>query len=434
MREGTSSESSVEISPSQEAIHFNETHERVHEFLVDELHKRNSRKIYHDPRHSLGDGERLDVISVKGMVLELGAILKRSFPSSLSPEFGIDATQLEMTLQGMEAGAIAHDVIIEIDGIAENGTVKRRRGWSEGGNERESFRLLRREFLKQYLGADDDFTPEEEELVNSLLTDETGPEFDAAYKRYIEAAERTICGTDPDGLQFFYEIDPHKHLRNFEEGVWECLKTQNWTEENPQYACVIIDSTKTQLSLEGLLGSTADLGAVSNPRVFVETGSAEFWEWQYAISKDSATFLGDQNSLEPSRVAAIVEAMQGWRRTQVGVALGQKIRIEEKYTPENISRLFEITFGHKPEEAEVNDFIEQVKEAMAGADESVIECARIYSEFTERFRSLIERDTGPLTDEEKALFTESIQYMNTDKEQLSQYVAHVEEELAKLRV
>ncbi|HEY0964525.1 MAG TPA: hypothetical protein VGE31_01885 [Candidatus Paceibacterota bacterium] len=425
MHERFQGETGVEVMESSEAVHVVETSELIKADLMEELLARHSSKIFHEPAHTVPTG-REDFTSVVGGVRTLSGILKESFPRSLPK-----TDSVALTLAGMEAGAFAHDVIIEINGVTENGAVVRRRGWEPGGNERESFRYLRRHYLEKYIGSEDELSPEEEELLHSLLTDENGPEYDPLYQRYMEAAERTVEATEPDKFQFAYEVDADLYLSQYSEEVKEALRASNWTKEHPQYCCMMIDSSKTAIALESLLGSTADLGAVSDPEVFARTGNAEFWESQYGIAKDCAQFLNDPNSLEPFRVSAIAESMQGWRKSQVGVALGQHIRLTKNYTPENITTLFETTFGVSPDPDEVDQFIARVQESMQGAEESVRECARIYKEFTQRFGSLIERDAVPLTDEEKALFTEAIAYMNGDEAVLTNYVSHVDEELKK---
>jgi hypothetical protein len=430
MSERFNPDTSVEILQSNEQLHVNQTHERVNEQMSAELHKRHGRKIFHDPSHSLGDGETLDLTSVRGGVLQLSELLKESFPKSLKGKEDMLAT----VSKGMEAGAVAHDAIIEIDGVTPNGMIQRRRGWGEGGNERESFLMLRREFLRSYLGSEEELTPAEEEMAHTILTDKESADYDETYTRYMEAAERVVAGTEPDGMNFGYVIDTDKYFSEYSEKILECLKSPKWTPENPEYTCMMIDSTKADTSLEGLLGSTSDLGAVSNPEVFARTGNAEFWELQYGISKECAEFLKNPDSLPATRVSTIVHAMKGWRRTQVGVAFGQKIRLEEKYNSENIEALFEATFQTQPREEEVEDFIEGVKTAMSGAEQSIQVSADIYADFTERFSPLLDLPDGPLTEESKALFAEAIAYMNADEEMLSDYVAHVDEELEKQKV
>lgn len=430
MREQFGNTPNVEKIKSQELIHVANSNEKVNELMVEALKERHGRKIFHDPQHTLGDGETLDLTSVRGGIVHLSAFLKESFPQSLRGKEGT----LALMEKAMEAGVIAHDVVIEIDGVNKDGMIQRRRGWKDGGNERESFKLLRKEFLQAYAGDGlDKFTPQEEEMLHSILTDENAPEFDAAYTQYMESAERVVGGTEPDAMNFWYPVDYETYLSDYPSEVLDCLKAIKWTEENPEFNCFSIDSTKTQTSLEGLLGSTADLGAVSNPEFFAQSGNAEFWELQYAMAKDCAAFLKNNDALSDSRVAIITHAMRGWRRTQVGVAVGQKVRLEEKYTPENISQLFGINFGTVPYEGEVETFIGNIKESFSEIDRSVTLCADIYTEFSERFEPLLNLEPGPLSDENKALFVEAIQYMNADETLLANYVAHVDEELEKLK-
>lgn len=424
--------SATENSERKEAIaHVFETSERVNDVLSEELVVRHSNKIFHDPTHTLGNNsETPDLTYVRGGVLVLTDLVKQSFEKSLK---GRDS-EVELMVKGMEAGAVAHDVVIELNGVAPNGVIMRRRGWAEGGNERESFHHLRRRFLKEYIGAEEELTLPEEEMIHGILTDEDAPEFDPEYKRYMDAAERMIAGTEPDVFNFGYELDEEKYVSEYPEDVQRLLRSPNWTEEKPQYFGVMIDSTKTALSLESLLGSTADLGAFTDPEVFARTGNAEFWELQYGVSKECAEFLKNPNSMEPVRVSSITEQMQVWRQTQVRVAVAQRARLEEHYTKENITTLFENTFGETPDEDEVDRFITEVKAVAATAEETVLACARIHNEFTERFGGLIDRDEGPLTDEEKALFAEAIEFMDADERLLSHYVRHVDEELAKQMV
>ncbi len=411
--------------------HVGETSETIKEQLAEELVARHNRKIFHGPDHTLPmEGDNLN--SVVGGVRTLSHLLKESFKESLPT----DGT-VELVADGMEAGAVAHDVVIELKGVTEipgtglAGMIQRKRGWIEGGNEWESYRLFRRAYIAEYVGAEEQLSPEEEDMIHSILTDENAPEYDADYTRYMIAAERTVAGTDPDAMNFGASFDP-KYVETFSEGVKRLVRGPAWTEENPTYAGFMIDSTKTAHSLEGLLASTADLGAVSDPERFIATGNAEFWELEYGIARDCTRFLEDENAIGSARLGDIARSMMAWRKTQVGVALGQKIRMEEKYTKENITDLFEVTFGNTPDEGEVEEFISGVKEAFKGADTSVEASAALYEEFGDRYGSLTSTLTGELTSEQRALFREAIGVMGGEVSILKNYVAHVDEELENL--
>lgn len=399
-------------------------HEVVVESLNQELYKQHSDKLYHDPSHTVGDEKRPGTEGVVTVLRYFSSALKSSFSESLQLGDRENEERAALVTKGMYAGMMAHDLVIELDGITGGGMIMRRRGWKEGGNEYESYLNLRRLFLEAYTG--EKVTEENQnDLHKDLLLS------DDVYSQYITSAEQIIAGTDPDLMNFTFPVDP-QILESYSDEVKKALLRNDSTKEAPQYALMSIDSSKTEQSLEALLGSTSDLASAVSPERFLETGNAEFWELNYSACKDCAAFLSSPDTLSRTRALELVAQMRGWRKLQPGVALGQRLRLEKNFTVENISTLFEKTFGITPKVEEVEFFIKQVVHFIPKIDESIELTAKRFSEFCELFDEAISKEGGPtLRESEQEDLRRAIYFMGGEGERLQKYVSHVDQALVK---
>jgi hypothetical protein len=408
------SEGIIHTPPSQESIRlerFTRAHELVAEIINEELQQRHKDKTYHNPEHTLGIEGATQPDGVVPSVSYLSGLLRTHFADSLALDTAEGEESFVVVERALEAGARVHDIIIELDGVTEAGMVIRRRGWQEGGNERESYLRYRQLFIETYL-EETELSPESVEYHHQALLVE-----DTEYGRYMQSVEHTVAGTDPDATAFGVEV-PASYVQSASPQVAAALLDSMGVARYLR-----LDSTKTNQSLESLLASTADLMSASYPERYFVTGNGEFFELHVGIAKDCEHFLSE-GGINRDRAKTILASMQGWRKVQVGFAVGQKIRLDKNYTIENITRLFAETFNVTPEVREVRAFIESVlpmgKLMLVSAEES----AQRLEEFVSNFK--IPNGKHDLTATEQDLFRRAIEAMGGEQSVLARYVSHVE--------
>lgn len=128
-----------------------------------------------------------------------------------------------------------------------------------------------------------------------------------------------------------------------------------------------------------------------------------------------------------TRGKQILNQMKGWRKTQVGMALNQKVRLREKYTQENLSSLFSKEFGNVPAADEVNDFLETMQPLIDKIDDTVLDAADIYDDFVAQFDAIPDSGSEYFTEAEQNTFLQAVEFMNGDQAELEKYAKHVEE-------
>ncbi len=387
------------------------------------LNRRHAKKPYHSPPHTIGNG---DVMSgtetgVRSAAVRLATIFGDCFPSIVK-----DNPKALLMFQALDGGMTSHDQFFKILGIDKNGRVVRDRGYP-GGNEWWSSEEHKKIFLKHYLGGavDARTDPYEVDQIHQQLLKK-----DLAYATYMRSVENTIAATDPDEFVFGAAISRKRYDAGHSELVWDGLRNPEAEPgDDDEYVGLRLDSTKSRKNLEGLFAGTADIGVsgLSAGRFF-HTGNGEFWEFNYQISKDCTQY----DRLSKGRAKEILHAMQGWRKTQIGVVMWQKIRFEENYTVPNITRLITEAFGVVPEAHEVESFIQQARQMYSAFAESLEVSAQKHAEFTDRFINQIgSDDEAQLTVTEIALMREAIEYMSGDPRALEEYIASVDAEIEK---
>lgn len=394
-------------SPALERL--TEVYQYLEDSLNEELMGRHRHKPYHSPEHTLREPEGV----VPGVQALLG-LLETHMSESLELQSRSGEEQFSVICQGVEAGARAHDVVIEIEGVSASGQVIRSRGWKEGGNEYESYIFYRQKFIEKYADIAD-VSPEDAKTMHGELM-----ESDAYYNQYMTAVEETIRGTDPDAIGM--PLVPEDVLATLPPEVAESLKNQSG-----EAKYLRLDSTKTKDSLQALISSTADLLAAAHPERFSQTGNGEFWELNVLVSERCADFVTSPGTLSRTQAREVISAMRNWRQIQIGVALGQKIRLAENFSVKNISDLFGKTFGREPDINEVTAFVASVLEYQKGIDISIQQSQKQLEYFQTHF-ALADSEDGVLSEDENTLVQNAIVFMGGEDFSLKQYVAEVKEQ------
>ena len=385
-----------------EMAEIEEAHHQVVEILKREIVSLHTKKLYHGPDHTLGNSEDELPTGVVNALKLISNTFKNSFSKTLESRPSIES-KFKITELGMEAGMLAHDIILNIKGIKPDGTLERSRGWQPGGNEYESYLHIMNLFYESGL---DDNNP--------------------YYHTYVQTIKRTIAGTDPDAMNFASPVS-EEQIGQFSPAVRECVTNK----DTGKVSVLRIDSNKAGDAMESLFGSTADLSASAVPDISFRTGNLEFWEWQVEVSRSAAEFLDGNNMPDRKRAVEMLHAMKSWRKIQVGVILGQIVRFSENYTPENIRDLFENKFGVTPGDEEIDSFLTMMRIFTAGSQISIEESANKYNEFSDSFVIEATGDEG-LNTQERETLSSAIAFMGGKQAKLKDYVEHVDEELAKI--
>ena len=389
----------VEALSTQEAIDVREAANRVLATNEAVLHTRHSKKLYHVPDHSVsGDGAE-EFNSVTGRIKQLSRSFKESFSNSLGAATPEEADKKSLFFTGVEVGAAVHDRVIRFK--VENGKVVRLRGEKEpGGNEYDSFK-----------------EGEQELLAN--CKDPHNP-----YREYvIKVVRETVEGTYPGFA--FTEID-RTLVESFPQNVQACLRATD-AEGNLVYKGLRIDSEYADRSLASLLSSTSDLGDVFNSKQFQFSGNQEFFEGEIGVVEDCVAYQKGA-PIPRARGKQILDQMKGWRKTQVGMALNQKVRLMEKYTEENLSALFSKEFGNQPDPEEVEDFLATMEPLLSQIDDTVMDAADIHDDFVAQFDAIPADGPEYFTEAEQNTFVRAVEFMNGDQAALETYAKHVEME------
>lgn len=392
-----STDVAVEDLNTPEAVDVREAVDRVLATNEAVLHKRHSDKLYHDPDHSVSGNGAEEFNSVTGRIKQLSRSFKESFRNSLGAATPEEADKKSLFFTGVQVGAAVHDRVIRFK--VENGKVFRLRGEKEpGGNEYDSFK-------------------EGEQELSANCKDPHN-----AYLEYvIKVMRETVEGTYPGFA--FTEIDTAL-VESFPENVQACLRATD-AEGNLVYKGLRIDSEYADRSLASLLSSTSDLGDVFTSKQFQFSGNQEFFEGEIGVVEDCLDY---QNGAPIPRVRGkqILDQMKGWRKTQVGMALNQKVRLMEKYTQENLSLLFSKEFGNQPDPEEVEDFLATMEPLVSQIDYTVMDAADIHDDFVAQFDSIPADGPEYFTPEEQNAFLQAVAFMDGDQTELEKYAQHVE--------
>ena len=389
----------AEALNTPEAIEVQEAVDQVIANNKAVLHKRHSGKPYHGPGHSVSEtGAKEDFDSVTGRIKTFSRSLKQSFSNSLSGNTPKEADKKALFFTGVEVGAAVHDRVIRFE--VKDGKVVRFRGEKEpGGNEYDSFKEGEQELLANIEDKDNPYLP------------------------YISRVMReTVEGTYP--VVDFAEINGLV-VESFPANVQACLAASD-AEGNPIYKGLRIDSPYANESLAALLASTSDLGDVFNSKKFQFSGNQEFFEGEIGVVEDCLAYQAGA-PIPRARGKQILNQMKGWRKTQVGMALNQKVRLMEKYTQENLSSLFSKEFGNIPDPEEVNDFLQTMQPLIDRIDDTVMDAADIYDDFVERFDAIPDSGSEYFTEAEQNTFLQAVEFMNGDQFELKKYAKHVKE-------
>ncbi len=388
----------MEALNTPEAVKVREAVDRVITNNRDVLNQRHSGKPYHGPGHSVSEKGAEEFDSVTGRIKSLSRSFKESFADSLSADTPEEADKKALFFTGVEVGGAVHDRVIEFE--VNDGKVVRFRGEKgPGGNEYDSFKEGEQELLANIDDKDNPYLP-----------------------YVIKVMRQTVEGTYPSFA--FTEIDKTL-VESFPANVQACLAA-NDAEGNPSYKGLRIDSDYANESLAALLSSTSDLGDVFDSKKFQFNGNQEFFEGEIGVVEDCLAYQ-DGAPIPRTRGKQILNQMKGWRKTQVGMALNQKVRLMQKYTQENLSSLFSKEFGNVPAADEVNDFLETMQPLIDKIDDTVLDAADIYDDFVAQFDAIPDSGSEYFTEAEQNTFLQAVEFMNGDQAELEKYAKHVEE-------
>jgi hypothetical protein len=384
---------------SQEAIKAVGAHKLVLEEAFEELADTEP-LLYHNPAHTYG--ELLD--GTKGGVLGVTRQLLNVVDMHLTEAYITNQPSADIVLArqlGTEAGAAFHDTVMQIRGLTEVDNpilrkVIRQGGWKEEGNEYESYRLLRN-FTEDYM--------------------DDGPFKD----EYLEAAEAAIQATLP---QATFASVPTEAVEEYSERVQDLLRG-----EDGVYRGLLIAPAEAPETLSGLLLTTADLSAVRSPEIFYRTGNAEFWELHYGLAAFAVTVLDGETPIKRDDARILLQEMKAWRRTQVGFALQQRVRLGEQYTPQHIQSLLYSEYLVSIGEAEARSIVEGITRRLAtGMDDSIEDSAARYEAFSNTY-TLSEAGAADLSETEVTRLQHAIKELGGEHDRLTAYTAWVERDL-----
>lgn len=392
-----SNDVAVEVFLTPEGQEMAEGLKGVREFAKKRVAADHPEKPYHGPDHSEG---------VTSRVSELYRKMQEMMPNSFAAATPEEADKRALMFEALKTAGAIHDMVMRFK--VENGKVVRLRGEKEpGGNEYESLMegIVK---LRSLVGEANPFLPYVERVI-----------------------EQAVNGTYPDR---FTPIEfPPEMVADYPENVRASLREK--TEQGEEvFKGLRIDSSYTVAPKEGeeakdslpaLLTSTSDLGDAFTSESFQKSGNAEFFETQIQIVKDCLAYI-DGAAIPRARGKQILNEMKSWRKVQVGVALGQKVRLLEKYTPTNISRLLEDQLQRTPDQEEVQEFSELMCQRITAIDETVMDAADIYEAFPQ-FEYISDVGSEPFTDAERAVFLDSLKYVNFDQTEMQAYATHVKE-------
>lgn len=387
---------------SPEAIRAAKAHEIVLEEAFEELA---SCAVfpYHNPAHTYGetlDGKTGGVLGITRQLLQV--INAHTTELGIKDQSAAD-TMLAQQL-GAEAGAAYHDTVMQITGVTNEENpllrkVQRAGGWESGCNEYESFEILKY-FAREYI-ADGQFR-------------------DA----YLTAAEAAIMATVPNAS--FTEL-PADHVEQYSDIVQSILRSDDGV-----YRGLLIEPAKPPTTLSGLVLTTADLSAVRSPEIFYRTGNAEFWELHYKLADCAADCLQGEIPIKRADAKTLLEEMNKWRRTQVGFAVAQRVRLEETITLAAIQTAAAAEAYPAIGETEAAGIANAMKKQLApGMDASIEDSAQRYEAFSETF-SISAEGADTLTDEELQQIQVAIVALGGTVSELRAYVAKVEQDLQDL--
>lgn len=399
---------SQESIESPDLIELREANRLAGEKTLHEIYKRHYANLYHQPSHTVGHMREEIRGGVATAMERVVAHIENVFPESIGELSPAAKERFEVYKLAMMAGMLTHDVIIEIDNTIESDEsvegekmTQRRRGMVPGGNEYESAEF--------YLDA---------------LELTAGNKHRAFFEKVLRD---TVAGTVPDGTGMIFVGEAE--LEGLTDGAAEAVREHLVDPETGKAMILNLDSESTGDSLAHLLGSTTDLIGAAFPERFGETGDLEMFEFYYQLSRDSVAFMEKPASLSRDRAVQMLKTMEGWRKTQIGVALGQHLRLKQNFTPENTKQKFTelfavLTEGEdvvvSPSGEEIDDFLQWTDLLSAGMQQSMIDSAKRYEDF--KGYKINTEGEETLTEEEIQIMESALESVSADKNQLHRFV------------
>lgn len=363
------------------------------------LHEQHPDKPYHGPGHSVHEGPRESMQSVTGRGMVLMKMLRESLAQSLAIATAEQPDKMALFTTGVEVGLVWHDSVIRFT-VDENGKVNRLRGEkAPGGNEYDSFKQAEAALLAAC-----------EDKDNPLL-----PEMVRVMRQTIEGTYPTFAMAEFDSAL----------VKTFPENVQSALASGEREDGTPVFKGIRLDSDYAKTSLAGLIGSTADLGDAFTSKRFQKTGNQELFEGDVRLTNDCLTY-SEGAAIPRARGKAILDQLKDWRKAQVGVAFGQKVRHMENFTPENISRLVAEEVGQEPAPTEIEHFIETMRSVIENIDTTVMDAADLYERYVATFDSIPAYGEETFNESERETFLDALEFMNFEPGEMAAYLEDVE--------
>lgn len=393
---------------SPDLTELREANRLAGEKTLHEIYKRHYANLYHQPSHTVGHMREEIRGGVATAMERVVAHIENVFPESIGELSPAAKERFEVYKLAMMAGMLTHDVIIEIDNTVESDEsaegekmTQRRRGMFPGGNEYESAEF--------YLDA---------------LELPAGNKHRAFFEKVLRD---TVSGTVPDGTGMIFVGE--EEIEGLSNEAAEAVRGNLVDSKTGKAMILNLDSKTAGDSLAHLVGSTTDLIGAAFPERFGETGDLEMFELYYQLSRDSVAFLENPTSLSRDRAVQMLKTMESWRKTQIGVALGQQLRLKQNFTPENTSQKFTelfalLTEGEavvvSPSNEEVADFLQWTNMLSIGMQQSMVDSAKRYEDF--KAYSISSEGEETLNEDEIRVMESALDSVSADVSQLRRYV------------
>ncbi len=310
----------VEFSP-EDIAEFTAQIEQVVSLGEKYLIQKHSDLLYHDPEHSIGDPNE-DGKYVEGGVRRGAEALARAQVESFDDEF-IPKAIKQTAVLAARAGMTYHDAAMNISEVTENGMVVRKRSFGEGGNEYESYLLMRRALLdvrhpNLVAEKDGDYDQVYQALINP-----SSDSFDRLFLVFDQQVQDLFEATTPDEMDFGNRV-PMEQLP-YNNQTKRRLEEGGFVDDADSVAAALIDSSTTRTSGLGNAGGTADLiASMARPEIGIRKGFEELFELNVGLSAQCLQI--DELSADELVVAA--DVVLGWAKTQVSIPIGQRFRMD----------------------------------------------------------------------------------------------------------
>ena len=309
-------------------------------YLVQE----HSDMLYHDPEHSIGDPDENGEYTEGGVRRGAEAIAEaqvEAFDDAFIP-----AAIKQTAVLAARVGMTFHDTAMNISAVNEAGMVVRKRAFGEGGNEYESYLLMRRALLDVrhpdlVQRHDGDYDAAYQELI-----DPSSESFDRLFLVFDEQVQDLFEATTPDTFDFGHRVSVESIP--YSSDTKRRLHEAGFVDEENTVGAILIDSPTTRTSGLGNAGGTADLiASLARPEIGIRKGFEELFELFVGLSRQCLKI----DQLPADELKQAKDQVLGWAKTQVSIPIGQRYRMDKNVETTQLYKT--ITGQHAGEENDV---------------------------------------------------------------------------------